>query len=125
MTKILIRWLIVTLAVFLAAQIVPGITVENASGWITYAIVALVLGLVNAFVRPLLKILTCPLIILTLGLFTLVINGVTLMLASELASWLGVSFEVDGFGAAFLGALIISIVTTILSALVREDVEEE
>ena len=125
MTNILIRWLIVSLAVFLAAQLVQGITVEDASGWITYAIVALALGLVNAFVRPLLKLLTCPLIILTLGLFTLVINGVTLLLASELANWLGASFHVNNFWAAFWGALIISIVTTILSALVKEDKEED
>jgi putative membrane protein len=83
---------------------------------------AVILGLVNAIVRPLLKLLTCPLILLTLGLFVLVINGVTLLLASSIAvNWFDVGFYVDGFWPAFLGALIVSIVTVILSALVRED----
>jgi putative membrane protein len=119
--KLLIRWVIVSLALFAAAWLVPGITVEG-SGWVVYAVMAVILGLVNAIVRPLLKILTCPLIILTLGLFTLVINGVTLWLASAIAqSWFGVGFKVDGFWPAFLGALIVSIVTVVLSALVREE----
>jgi putative membrane protein len=119
--KLLIRWVIASLALFAAAWLVPGITVEG-SGWVVYAVMAVILGLVNAIVRPLLKILTCPLIILTLGLFTLVINGVTLWLASAIAqSWFGVGFKVDGFWPAFLGALIVSIVTVVLSALVREE----
>jgi len=126
--KLLIRWVIASLAwviaslaLFAAAWLVPGITVEG-SGWVVYAVMAVILGLVNAIVRPLLKLLTCPLIILTLGLFTLVINGVTLWLASAIAqSWFGVGFKVDGFWPAFLGALIVSIITIILSALVREE----
>jgi len=119
--KLLIRWVIASLALFAAAWLVPGITVEG-SGWVVYAVMAVILGLVNAIVRPLLKLLTCPLIILTLGLFTLVINGVTLWLASAIAqSWFGVGFKVDGFWPAFLGALIVSIVTVVLSALVREE----
>jgi len=78
--------------------------------------------LVNAIVRPLLKLLTCPLILLTLGLFVLAINGVTLWLASAIAvNWFHVGFYVDGFWPAFLGALIVSIVTVILSAFVKED----
>jgi putative membrane protein len=119
--KLLIRWVITSLALFVAAWLVPGIRVEGTA-WIVYAVMAIILGLVNAIVRPLLKLLTCPLIILTLGLFTLVVNGVTLWLSSWIAvNWLGVGFYVDGFWAAFFGALIVSIVTVILSALVRED----
>jgi len=121
--KLLIRWVIASLALFAAAWLVPGITVEG-SGWVVYAVMAVILGLVNAIVRPLLKLLTCPLIILTLGLFTLVINGVTLWLASAIVqSWFDVGFKVDGFWPAFLGALIVSFVTVILSALVREEDE--
>jgi len=121
--KLLIRWVIASLALFAAAWLVPGITVDQ-SGWLTYAIMAVILGLVNAIVRPLLKFLTCPLILLTLGLFILVINGVTLWLASAIAvNWFHVGFYVDGLGAAFLGALVVSVVTVVLSMLVKDEDE--
>ncbi len=123
--KILIRWVIVSLALFVAAWLVPGIRVEG-NAWIVYAVMAVVLGLVNAIVRPVLKFLTCPLIILTLGLFVLVINGLTLWLASLIAvNWFHVGFYVDGFWPALLGALIVSVVTVILSALVKEDKKDK
>lgn len=119
--KLLIRWAITALALFAAARIVPGIIVEG-DGWIVYAAMAIILGLVNAIVRPILKILTCPLIILTLGIFVLVINGFTLWLASIIAqSWFDVAYEIESFGAALLGALIVSIVSVILSTLVKEE----
>ncbi len=119
--KLLIRWVISALALFAAAWLVPGIRVEGTA-WVVFAAMAVILGLVNAVVRPLLKLLTCPLILLTLGLFVLVINGLTLWLASSIAvNWFNVGFYVDGFWPAFLGALIVSVVTVILSALVRED----
>jgi putative membrane protein len=119
--KLLIRWVIAGLALFAAAWLVPGIHIEGTA-WIVFAVMAVILGLVNAIVRPLLKLLTCPLILLTLGLFVLVINGVTLWLASVIAvNWFHVGFYVDGFWPAFLGALIVSIVTVILSVLVKED----
>lgn len=119
--KLIIRWLIAGLALFAAAWLVPGITVES-DGWAVYAVMAVILGLVNAVVRPILKFLTCPLIVLTLGLFVLVINGLTFWLASSIAvNWFDVGFYVDGFWPAFLGALIVSIVSVILSALVKEE----
>ena len=119
--KLLVRWIITSLALFAAAWLVPGIRV-NGNGWIIYGVMAVILGLVNAIVRPVLKFLTCPLVILTLGFFVLVVNGLTLWLASAIAtSWFHVGFYVDGFWSAFLGALIVSAVTVILSALVRED----
>jgi putative membrane protein len=119
--KLLVRWVIAALALFVAAWLVPGIAVDG-NGWVVYAVMAVILGLVNAIVRPLLKFLTCPLILLTLGLFVLIINALTLLLASSIAvNWFNVGFYVDGFWSAFLGALIVSIVTVILSALVRED----
>lgn len=123
--KLLIRWVIASLALFAAAWLVPGITVDG-SGWVVYAVMAIVLGLINAIVRPLLKLMTCPLILLTLGLFVLVINGITLWLASVIAvNWFHVGFYVNGFWPGFLGALIVSIVTVVLSALVREDDDKQ
>jgi putative membrane protein len=125
MTKLVIRWLINFLALFAAAWLVKGITVEGGDGWTVFAIMAIILGLVNAILRPLLKLLTCPLIILTLGLFTLVINGFTLWLSSRIAvNWFHVGFYVDGFWAAFWGGLVVSIVSLILSAVLMDGDEK-
>ena len=119
--KLLIRWTISSLAIFVAAWLVPGISVDGG-GWFIYAIMAIILGLVNAIVRPILKLLTCPLILLTLGLFVLVINGITLWLASAIArNWFDLGFYIDSFWSALLGAAIVSVITVVLSALVRED----
>ena len=119
--KLLVRWLISALALFVAALVVPGITVSG-SAWIAYAVMALVLGLVNALIRPLLRLLTCPLIILTLGLFTLVINALMLLLTDLLT---GSLFDIaGGFGqrllTAFIGAIIISIVSGILNWFLKD-----
>ena len=123
--KLLIRWAITALAIFVAAWIVPGIQVDGG-GWIVYAVMALILALVNAVVRPLLKLLTCPLILLTLGLFVLVINALTFWLASSVAvNWFNVGFFVEGFWSAFFGALIVSIVNVVLSTLIKDDDEEK
>ena len=118
--KLVIRWLIAALALFLAAWIVPGIQVAPSAWWV-YAVMAVILGLVNALIRPLLKLLSCGLIILTLGLFTLVINALTLWLSSSIAvHWFHVDFYVRGFWSAFWGALIVSIATVIMSALFKD-----
>lgn len=115
MRKLLLRWLINAAAVYVAIATISGISAEG--GWTAYLLMALVLGMVNALIAPVIKMLTCPLIILTLGLFTLVINGLMLWLASVLASVLGIAFYVEGFGAAFWGALVISLVSFVLSVL--------
>ena len=118
---LLLRWIITALALFVAAWLVPGIRVAG-QGWVVFSVMAVILGLVNAVVRPVLRLLSCPLIILTLGFFVLVINGITLWLASSIAvSWFHVGFYVDGFWAALLGALIVSIVSVILTALLKEE----
>jgi len=118
--QLLLRWIITALSLFIAAWLVPGIRVQG-QGWVVFSVMAVILGLVNAVVRPLLTLLSCPLIIVTLGFFVLVINGITLWLASSIAtSWFHVGFYVDGFWAAFLGALIVSIVSVVLTALLRE-----
>src|SRR5262245_34235136 len=123
--KLLIRWAITSFSLFLAAWLVPGIRVDEG-GWMVFAVMALVLGLVNAVIRPLLKFLSCPLIILTLGVFVLVINGLTLWIASSIAtSWFGVGFHVDGFGAAFFGALIVSIVSVVLNAMIPDSKDSD
>ena len=118
--RLLIRWVIVAVSLFVAAWLVPGIRVEG-NAWLIFAIMAVILGLVNAIVRPILTFLTCSLVIFTLGLFLLVINALMLWLASSIAvNWFHVGFYVDGFWAAFLGALIVSIVSLILSTFIRE-----
>lgn len=122
--KLLIRWIIVACSLFVAAWLVPGIRVEG-NAWLIFTVMAVILGLVNAIIRPILALLTCSLIILTLGLFVLVINALTLWLASAIAvNWFHVGFYVDGFWAAFLGALIVSIVSVILSAILRDPLRQ-
>ena len=123
MMKLLLRWVVAVVALLAAARLVPGIEVSG-NAWIAYAGMAVVLGLVNAVVRPILKLLSCPLIILTLGLFTLVINAAMLLLASWIAGLLGIGFMVDGFWPAFWGGLVISIVSFVLSLVVHEGHEE-
>ncbi|MFH1446707.1 MAG: phage holin family protein [Chloroflexota bacterium] len=119
--KFILRWLIIVAALFLATWIVPGIDVTG-NAWIVFSIMAVILGLVNAVVRPVLKFLACGLIFLTMGLFTLVINAVVFMLASYIAvDWFGVGFYVDNFWSALLGSLIVSIVSLILGNILKED----
>ena len=121
--KLLLRWVITILSLFIAAWLVPGIRVAR-EGWTVFALMAVILGLVNAVIRPILKLLSCPLIFLTLGLFILVINGITLWLASAIAvNFFHVGFYVDGIIPAILGALVVSVVSVILTMLVRDEVE--
>jgi len=120
--KLLIRWAITALSLFAAAWVVPGIHVDDSRGWVVYAAMAVILSLVNALIRPLLKMLTCPLIVLTLGLFTLVVNAISMLIASTIANNLfKVGFYIDGFWPAFWGALIVSVVSVILSIFVSDD----
>ncbi|ABY33679.1 MAG TPA: phage holin family protein [Chloroflexus aurantiacus] len=114
-SRLFLRWLIYSLAIFAAVWIVPGIEFSGP-GW-QIGIVALLFGLLNALLRPLLYLLTCPLVILTLGLFGLVINALLLGLTSALADQLGIAFTVDGFWPAFFGGLVIAIVSTTLQYL--------
>jgi putative membrane protein len=119
--RFLTRWAITAVAVAVATWLVPGISLTGTHRVWTILLVALVLGLVNAFIRPLISALSCGLIVLTLGLFTLVINGLMLWLASWISEhWLGLGFRVNGFWSAFFGAIIVSIVSILLSSLVGE-----
>lgn len=96
--RLLLRWAISAFAIFLVPYIVPGVTIRNF--W-TALVAALVIGLVNILIKPILLIFTLPINILTLGLFTLVVNAVMFWLASTIVK----GFDVSGFTAAFLGAL--------------------
>ena len=111
MSSILIRWAVMTIAVLIAASIIPGFRIESP---LTAFIAAVLLSLLNAFVRPILIILTLPINILTLGFFILIINGLLI----GLVAWLLPDLRLSGFGAAFLGALVISIVSTLLNLMV-------
>ena len=114
----LTRLLVTAAALWVATRLVPG--VSYSGGWLSFLAVAVVFGVVNAFIRPVAKILTFPLIIVTLGIFALVVNGLMLWLTSSLSEMLGLGLYVSGFWAAFWGALVVSIVSTILSVLVRD-----
>ncbi len=120
MRHILLRLIINAIALYVATQVgIPGLAFTG--DWTTIALVAFIFGLVNALIRPLLTILTCPLIVLTLGLFTLVVNAVMLALTGWIAEQLHLGFVVDGFWAAFLGALVVSIVSWALTLLIHGD----
>ena len=112
-----VRLLANAAALYVATQIVPGVTFEGT--WLTFFGVAMVFGAVNAFVRPIAWVLTFPVILLTLGLFLLVINGLMLWLTSRVSTALGLGFHVSGFWAAFWGAAVVSIVGILLSALTK------
>ena len=119
--KLILRWLITAVSLFVAAWIVPGITVEG-DALLVYSVMALILGLVNALVRPVLKFFSCGFIILTLGLFVFVINAATFLLSAQIAqNWFSVGYYVDGFGAALLGSIIVSIVSVVLSSVLIDE----
>lgn len=109
-----IRWLIHGLSLVVVVNIISGIRVDN---WQTTAIAALVLGLLNAFLRPILLLFTLPINVLTLGIFTLFINAGLF----SLASWLVKGFSVAGFWNAFFGALVFSITSGLLNLIFNPD----
>ncbi len=119
--QLLLRWLLTAAALAITAWIVPGITVEGETGIFAVLVMAAVFGFVNAFIRPLLKLLSCPLIILTLGLFILIVNAISFSLSSWIAqNVFGARFIVDGFWPAFWGAIVVSIVSFVLSLLLPD-----
>jgi putative membrane protein len=120
MERFLIRFAINAVALYAAVAIVPGINPQSTN-WLTFVWLALIFGIINALLRPILAVLTCPLIILTLGLFTLLINTLMFWLAGRIGTAFGVGFTVDGFWPAFLGALVTSAVSIVLSMLFREE----
>ncbi len=120
---ILLRLVVNAVGLLVTAWIIPGIHLGAAGphptkhDWITLLIVALIFGVLNAVIRPILIILSLPLEFLTLGLFTFVINAFMLLLTSWIAQGMGLGFAVDGFLPALLGSLIISVISFVLSRL--------
>jgi putative membrane protein len=121
MTKFFLRWIINGIALYLAIFLLDGRGLEFTGDWLSIVWLALIFGLVNAFLRPLLSILTCPLIILTLGLFTLLINTFLFWLTGRIGQAFGLGLTVEGFWPAFLGGVIVSLVSIVLSMIVKDD----
>jgi putative membrane protein len=121
--KLFLRWIFTAIAIFAAIKLLPGIHYHGP--WWQLGIVALIFGLLNALVRPVLALLTCPLIILTLGLFLLVINATMLWLTARSSAVLGIDFRVSGFWSAFWGALVISVVSSALNLLINDKTKEQ
>ncbi len=124
MRQVLVRLVVNAVALWIAALVVNGITIRQGSSTaaniVTLLLVAAVFSLVNTFVKPIVKLLTLPLFLLTLGLITFVINAFMLLLTSWISSRTGLAFHVAGFGSALLGSLVVSFVSFILNVLVRD-----
>jgi putative membrane protein len=126
MKNMIIRLLANAVALAIAAWLVGGITLEGATRGkqiVTLLIVAAIFGIVNAVVKPIVKLVSLPLLILTLGLLTFVINAAMLALTSWITGKLDVQFHVDGFWSALFGALIISVVGMIINAVLPDKAE--
>jgi putative membrane protein len=111
--SLLLHWILNAAALWAAAALIPGLDFTGGPGKLL--LVAAVFGIVNSTLRPLLTILTCPLIVLTLGFFTLVINAVMLMVTGWLSESWNLGFTVSGFWPAFFGGLVVGLVSMILS----------
>lgn len=112
LVSLLIRWAINSLALWVAAEVIPGITYDD---WLSVVIAAAVFGLVNAFVKPLVFLVTLPITCLTLGLFILILNALMLGLTAWISGVFDVGFEVDGVWPAVFGAIVISLISFALS----------
>ena len=114
--SLIIRWLLNTVALFVVVKLVPHFHYRD---WISLAIAAAVLGLLNAIVRPVLFVLTLPLTVITLGLFLLILNAIML----ELTAWLVPGFGIDTFGWAIVGALVLAVVSLVTNRIGRKSGE--
>ena len=121
MRTFVLRLVINALALAATAAMLPGIHIRD-DRVMTLLVIALIFGLVNAILKPVVWVLSCPLIVLTLGLFALVINGILLLVTDALS---GSRFEVDGFGWAVLGGLLVGLISTVLEGALDLDEEEQ
>ncbi|MCH7662889.1 MAG: phage holin family protein [Chloroflexi bacterium] len=124
MNKFLLRWIINGIALYIAINLLPGLSLVNESA-AAYVWIALIFGLLNASVRPLLKLLTCPLILLTLGLFTLVVNTAMFYLTEWVGDFFNLGLEINTFLAAFWGGVIVSIVSVLLTFVLRNEMNNK
>lgn len=123
MNKFLIRWIVNSLAVWAAVSVVPGVAWTN--DWVSVIALGLILTLVNAIVRPLAKLVGCLPIIVTFGLFTLVINAFLFWLTGYIGQAFGVGFTVGGFWPALLGGLVVSAVSIVMGWILRDEVKRK
>jgi len=112
--RLLIRLVVLAVAIFLTAWLIPGITVKG--GFLTYLWIALIFAVVNLIVGPLLTLISLPLLILTLGLFSLILNTALL----GITAWISDDLNIDGFWPAFFGALLIAVIAALLQALIPD-----
>lgn len=121
--RLLIRWVVIAVSLWVAVLLVPGLT-KDGNIW-TWFLVAAIFGLVNAIIRPIVLVLSCPLVVLTLGLFVLIVNWAMLSLTIWISSDVfNLGFTSDGFWSTFFGAIVISIVSGVLNIFLRDDKEE-
>jgi putative membrane protein len=118
MTRFILRWAINAIALYAALRLVPGLQAQSMS-WLNIVLLALIFGLVNALIRPVLSLVTCPMIVLTLGLFTLLLNTFLFWVTGWVGERFGIGFQATGFLPLFLGALVVSLVSWILSQLLK------
>lgn len=115
----IIRWIVTAVAVAAAVWLVPGVFVWNDSTWVAVILVALILSLIDMSIKPILQLFSIPISVLTLGIFYIVVNTLMLYLAAWIANGLfGAGFEIATFGSGFVAAIVISIVSIILNAVI-------
>lgn len=125
MVRFLVRLVCNAIAIWVATYLVTGITLapgthETSDRIILYAAVALIFTIINAIIKPILVVFSMPVLILTLGIFYFIINAFLLLLTAWLSQKFGWGFSIDGFGAALIGSIIVSIINMVLSALIPE-----
>jgi len=123
----LIRLVITAVALWVTTLIVPGVDVHGRSGSntaLTLIVVALIFGVINAVLKPVIKVVGCVFYLLTLGLFALVVNALLFLLTDRIARGLDLPFHVDGFWAAFWGAIVMTVVTWLISVIVPDSLGE-
>ncbi|MCL2881752.1 MAG: phage holin family protein [Coriobacteriia bacterium] len=126
--KFWVRWLITAIAVAFTVWIMPDHWMHidpNSSSILALAVISVILAFLNVFIRPMLKFFSCGLMVVTLGLFSFVINALLLLCAAWISRLFGIGFYVNGFWPAFWGGLIISFVTAVLSLFVKDDDHSE
>src|ERR1035437_5903275 len=125
MKNFIIRLIINAVALYVAVALLNGSGLTpQTSNWLSFIWLALIFGVVNAILKPVLTVLSCPILILTLGLGSLLINTLLFYLSGVIGTSFGVGFTVSGFWTAFLGALIVSVVSFILNTILREEMRK-
>jgi putative membrane protein len=124
---LLVRVIVIAVSLWVATLIVPGIDIDTSSpsrGIGTLLVVAVIFGIINAILKPIIKVVGCAFYVLTLGLIGLVVNALLFLLVGSIAGSLNLPFTVDGFGAAFLGAIVVSVVAFVLHFVIPDRIDE-